>query len=849
MSSPGSAVDLTNCDREPIHLLGAIQPFGFLLVVSESDWLIQRASTNVATSLNSDLTDLIGKPLALLFSIDAIHAIRNSLQTAAIGDNTARIFGLDVGKGLICDVAIHLNGNSIVIECEQQKNESPANSAGLVRAMLTRLQQTQNDRAFYRVAARDLRALTGFDRVMIYRFEENGAGEVIAEAARADLESYLGLHYPASDIPKQARVLYERNWLRIIPDIDAIPVPVEPQLDGMGRSLDLSLSVLRSVSSIHIEYLRNMGVRASMSISILRQGKLWGLFACHHHAPHHLGFGLRTSAELFGQMFSLMMENREREAESLYEQRAQSIHQRFLTAMATEGQQFASIVEHLEDVADLLTCDGIGLFANGTTTLRGHTPGKEQFESLINVLQQDELVDVISTNHIAEFFPAGKDFADRAAGMLVVPLSRPARDFLVFFREEVTRHVHWAGDPSKPVSSGPLGDRLTPRKSFELWKETVSGTSEPWRPVERRIAESLRVSLLEVILRITALTMEERKRAEDRQELLIAELNHRIRNIFGLIQGVLNQSKDPKLTIESFTKLVGGRIHALARAHDLIATTQGEGSVASLHALLEAEAAAYLMTKAERLMISGQDAELTPDATTTVALLLHEMITNSAKYGSLSDSRGRIEVATNFEASGHLRINWAEHDGPPVKPPLRRGFGSTVIEQSVRHGLKGDVMIEYAFTGLRANFLIPGAFVRQYERPSKASLQSELPAISSHAVPEDVLLVEDNMIIALDTEGMLRSMGVTTVRVTASVAEALRLISEQSPGFALLDVNLGNETSFAIADKLMELGLPFIFTSGYGESIVFGGKYAHVQRMRKPYTAEMLSKVLHDVSS
>ncbi len=175
-----------------------------------------------------------------------------------------------------------------------------------------------------------MRALTGFDRVMVYRFDPDGSGEVIAESARSSLDPYLGLHYPASDIPKQARALYERNWLRIIADVDAAPVPVLPARDPHGRLLDLSMSSLRTVSPIHLEYLRNMGVAASLSVSILRGGKLWGLFACHHTEPRHLSLERRTGAELFGQMFSLILESREREAETAYEASSRALHDRLM---------------------------------------------------------------------------------------------------------------------------------------------------------------------------------------------------------------------------------------------------------------------------------------------------------------------------------------------------------------------------------------------------------------------------------------------------------------------------------------------------------------------------------------
>ena len=313
----------------------------------------------------------------------------------------------------------------MVIEGEPCVDDPAINAGAMVRGMIARLQQTSELRTFYRVAAREMRAVTGFDRVMIYRFDHDGSGEVIAESARSGLESYLGLHYPASDIPRQARILYERNWLRIIPDVNAKPAAIEPQLDREGQALDLSMSILRSVSPIHVEYLQNMGVAASMSASILRQGKLWGLFACHHYAPHHVSFARRTAAELFGQMFSLLMESRERDNESASEARAQKLHHQLITVMANEATQFESIVAHLDDLADLLACDGIGVWINDRATLKGLTPDEAQFAKLVAFLADRNISEVFARHDIGAEYPAGRAFADRAAGMMVVPLSRP----------------------------------------------------------------------------------------------------------------------------------------------------------------------------------------------------------------------------------------------------------------------------------------------------------------------------------------------------------------------------------------------------------------------------------------
>jgi light-regulated signal transduction histidine kinase (bacteriophytochrome) len=221
--SPGT-VDLSNCDREPIHLIGAVQPFGFLIAVSGADWSVTRVSANVSRWLGREVADLLGLPIHEVFTEHAVHAIRGHLQSAIMADAVARAFGVALtDSGPPFDVAVHISGDSVVIECEPSIDEPALNAGAVVRGMIARLQQTGDRRAFFRIAAREMRALTGFDRVMIYRFDPDGSGEVIAEAARAGLEPYLGLHYPSSDIPQQARLLYQRNWLRSFPTLRQLP--------------------------------------------------------------------------------------------------------------------------------------------------------------------------------------------------------------------------------------------------------------------------------------------------------------------------------------------------------------------------------------------------------------------------------------------------------------------------------------------------------------------------------------------------------------------------------------------------------------------------------------------------
>ncbi len=325
-------VDLTNCDREPIHILGAVQPFGFLITVN-AEWTVTRASENLPEFVGQSLTHILGAQLETIFTPQAIHAIRNRVTLLRGADAVERLFALQLAKdGPLFDVAVHFSGPALVIEAEPHQGEH-LDVTNQVRTLMARLTQMDSIPAFYREAARQARLLTGFDRVMIYRFDHSGAGEVVAEALRPGVDSFLGLNYPASDIPAQARALYVRNLFRIIADVKAKPVPLLAAAAD-SQALDQSLSLLRSVSPIHIEYLTNMGVDASLSISIVVEGRLWGLFACHHYAPLLPSFSQRSAAELYGQMFSLMLESRERGEANDFETRARASSSLHLLAMS-----------------------------------------------------------------------------------------------------------------------------------------------------------------------------------------------------------------------------------------------------------------------------------------------------------------------------------------------------------------------------------------------------------------------------------------------------------------------------------------------------------------------------------
>lgn len=837
-------VDLTTCDQEPIHIIGHVQSFGCLIAVS-ADWIITHLSANCGEVLGLDDTALAGRPVTDVLSPQALHDLRTRMQMLRMQQGAVRVFGYDLrGDGQLFDVSIHMSGRLFVLEFERRDADAgDVHDPGLVQALIGRMQRFNKLEGMAQEAARGLKALSGFSRVMVYKFEEDGSGTVIAEARDSGMEPFLGLRYPASDVPKQARALYVRSLLRIIPDAAAPVYPVLPETDPNGTPLDLSLAVTRAVSPIHLEYLKNMGVAASMSVSILRNGQLWGLFACHNDSPCYLSYEKRTSVELFAQLFNYELAQMEMTEELGDIDRSRALHDHLMPQLSSGCSLFEAFDELCTGIGEVIPFDGAAIYSDGEYKSVGSAPVEEEFLGLVRFLNTTPPGQVYSNSNLIARYPGTDGFSDRVAGLLAIPVSRTPRDYFVLFRREVVKSVTWAGNPEKPAEPGPNGLRLTPRKSFEAWQEVARGHCQPWKQREQRTAEALRTTLIEVVLKLADENNAARKRAQDQQELLIAELNHRVRNILNLIRGLVSQGKESVKSADAFGEVLDARIHALARAHDQL--TGSEWDWNTLHGLIGTETEAFLAGKSSRVSIDGDALELSPAAFTCMALVIHELVTNSVKYGALSDSSGRVEIRTALNADGTAALNWCEHDGPPVKAPERRGFGTTLIEQSVPFELKGRADVKYRVTGLEAGFVLPARHVRKAENPEVAmpAAAAQQSGVVRH-LSGGALVLEDNMIIAMDAADMLTQLGAEKVETCSGVTTALNLLAQGGTQFVLADMNLGSETSLPVVEKCRELGIPVVLATGYGETEDVITRFPGLKILKKPYTVEQLSGVL-----
>lgn len=826
-----------DCEQEQIQHLGHIQSFGALIEVS-ADWMAVRCSENFFSFLQIDPRDLIGYDVHKVLPPKVVHDIKGSLHLLHRGiQRAATVYGARITpEGPSFDISIHKAGESAILEFERSVAEDE-HVLTEVQPLLDILQQAGNVDGITQAIVRHVRALTAFDRVMVYRFLRDHSGEVIAESRSAQLQAFLGLRYPASDIPPQARALYLRNTTRLISNVQDSGVRVMPVLDTFGQPLDLSGSTLRSVSPVHIEYLSNMGVSASFSISLIVDGKLWGLIACHAHQPRQLSLRRRAALEFYGRIASTLLESALRNDEVRIHREARAFHVEMMSRHSGFSGSPEALVDLIEDSSIDFRCDGCVAVVDGVMAASGTVPALEDIEPLISFLNRGAAGRVYSTHELSAVFPAAASYQDKASGILAIPVSRQPRDYLIFFRKELVQEVVWGGEPTKTIKQDVDGFRYGPRESFEAWRQTVRAQSEWWTETDLAIAEALRVTMVELLLRTTDEAEKFRRDAQDKQDTLIAELNHRVRNILTLIVGVVRQSRDGATSLEQFSKEVHDRVFALARAHDQI-TKKGWGAQ-SISEMIKTEASAYLGEKAERIYIHGKDAALEAPAFSTVALVVHELVTNSAKYGAFKDSRGSISIELERENAGPLKLTWRETASSVITPPTRRGFGSTLIERAIPHELGGTVDLNFRPEGLEATLLIPADHVGQEIPVTEAPVSTGLvEAVADQRIEGNVLLLEDNLLIALETEGMLLSLGADDVMVTSTTSAALTVIKQRRPDFALLDVNLGRETSLVVAQRLMELGVPFAFASGYGESGVDLRQFPNVQVLTKPYGAQ-----------
>jgi light-regulated signal transduction histidine kinase (bacteriophytochrome) len=500
--------DLSNCEREKINLPGSIQPHGALLVVREPDLVVIQASENanaflgVAAPLPGADLDEVGAGLAACIKphlsgpLDEMPlAIR-----CRVGPHAGEF-----------DALIHRPPQGgLVVELERIGRHAALamDRAGSLEADLTALVSSMSLRALCDEAARIFKRVTGYDRVMVYRFDKAGHGEVLSEQREPRLEAFLGNRYPASDIPQIARRLYERNRVRVLVDIDYVPAPLIPALSPLtGEPLDMSLCSLRSMSPIHIQYLKNMGVGATLVVSLMVGGKLWGLVSCHHYAPRQLDFEQRAVSELLAEVVATRIAALESFQQGQAELSVRRLEQRMIEATHRDGDWRNGLFDRSRAVLQPVNATGAALLFDGQIHIAGEVPATDELRDLAAWLDAQPRAPIVATDSLGLDVPRFAVIKHLASGLLAAPVSAGRGEYLIWFRPEQVRTVTWGGNPFKPVAIGNDPADLSPRRSFSQWHQQVEGTAEPWSETDLAAARLIGDSITDVVLQARSLRM------------------------------------------------------------------------------------------------------------------------------------------------------------------------------------------------------------------------------------------------------------------------------------------------------------------------------------------------------
>jgi len=485
------------CGSLPIHLTNLIQPYGVLLVIN-NDLNIIQASDNTQSVFSKPANEIVNQPLLAFVGEQAVANLREKLSN----DFNNKIPGVWEINGSRYVILVHRNPQYILVEIDATPHKAGPEDDFVktyqeLKYAMNAIENAETLERACQLAANELKRLSGFDKVMIYQFDPEWNGYVIAEAREPDMESYFQFTFPASDIPKQARQLYLKNPYRFIPDRNYHPVKLYPVVNPITNSfIDLSDCNLRSVAAVHVEYLKNMGVTASMSTRILYRDELWGLIACHHKTARHMSYEMCSVFEMLSGIISMKIASLQNQESASQQNFISAMWARIVEAIYREEDIYKILLGE-DGAMKLFNASGIVLSKGNKFRTAGLVPHDGALDELLLWLHTRELKRVYATDSLREEYEYAKDFTNEAAGMLVIPINYVKDQYLILFRPEKVRVINWGGNPEERIQFERNEKNYHPRNSFKQWQQKVSGIAQPWRNEELAAAEALRSFIYE----------------------------------------------------------------------------------------------------------------------------------------------------------------------------------------------------------------------------------------------------------------------------------------------------------------------------------------------------------------
>ncbi|WP_276497023.1 GAF domain-containing protein [Pontibacter litorisediminis] len=504
--SSGKDYDSEFCGSIPLHLVNLVQPHGALLVLDKQDLRVLQTSENVEAFLSIKPDELLGQPFSSFLVEGQYEEIVAKIAAQDSQDKLPFTLNFRGEENDIAFSALVLPQQEYVLVELEEKTSSPEESFVRlyqhIKYITSLLKQAGSCQEIAQRAANELKQFSGFDRVLVYQFDPMWNGIVIAQAKEEDMADYLGLRFPASDVPKQARDLYYRNPYRLIPTRSYTPVRLVPVINPLTqRFTDLSESNLRSVANVHLEYLANMNIEASMSLPIIINNTLWGLISCHHKTAKYPGYEMRSAMELLTGILSAQLEAKQREEEMELRVQLRNIHVKLVEQLYNATHFADGLMQGEHSLKELLSLTGAAVVFEGNIWLSGSTPDQREVKELASWLRRNKNSGLFATSNLPLDYPHSKPYKDVASGLVALPINTEQGDFILGFRPEVAQTIAWGGNPDNAIQLEPDGKKYHPRNSFATYQETVRNTSLPWRHEELEAAETLRNAVLEKIIR------------------------------------------------------------------------------------------------------------------------------------------------------------------------------------------------------------------------------------------------------------------------------------------------------------------------------------------------------------